>query len=254
MFKKYIQFYKESIQLAFSFPRFALFFLLVNLPILLQSFPITGNWEMVYFTVNLMVKMAALGGIGYVALKIVRTGKAPRKIFSCGVKNYFWLMLKFMILQLFLTTLAWFLPISLLERSFMITPLIRTFWYWFVEFVFIFFIYEGIFWEDKGLMAGYRMRNIYMLDRFEWVFPVYLMVKLPHILLELLPYWGWDWLLTPWGVGLIILVVSLLDWVNILFSFKVFGADRLQVAREMEKRIKEAEKQRTKKRKSKNSE
>lgn len=249
MLKKYIHFYKESVLLAVSFPQFALFFLLVNLPILLQSVPTSGNWEMIFFTLSLVVKMAALGAIGYITLKIVRTGKAPRNIFSHGVKYYFGLMLKFMILQLFLTTLAWFLPISLLEGNFMITPIIRTFWYWFVEFVFIFLIFEGIFWEDKGLMAGYRMRNIYMLDRFEWMFLVYLVVKLPHIILELLPYWGWNWLLTPWGVGLIILVVSMFDWVNILFSFKVFGSDRLQVAQEMEDRIKKSEKQRKNRRK-----
>ncbi|AZR71973.1 hypothetical protein BBF96_00275 [Anoxybacter fermentans] len=249
MIKKYINFYIESIKLAFKYPQFILFFLVNNLVLFLNFFNLSEIWFNIIFPTATVLKLGAMGGIGYVTIRLLRSGKVPEKIFLRGVVQYYWLMLKYTFLQLFIWTITGILPLYFLRKYSVVPPFIDISWYWVMEFLFIFLIYEAIFWEDKGISRAYRMRNIFLLDRFEWLLPVYLIVKLPYFIVRYLAFWGSHWLFSGIGILIIYLVIACFDWVHNIFTFKIYGADRIQVAIKMEERIKASVKRIRKKKK-----
>ncbi len=241
MFRKYIDHYLNSISLAVTYPKNILFFLFLNLSFLLNLMNINEGESIFLYTLLLVLRIGAMGGIGYVTIRIIRSNKEPEKVFSRGVVKYFFPMVKLIILQMVVYLLTGFLPITLLSRVIVIPPIALKIWEWGTDFVFMFLIYEAIFWADKGVLKAFRMRNVYMLDRFEWLLLVYIIVNLPQFLVMYLRLWGFNWLTVGAGPIIVFLIVSFLGWINTIFTFRIYGEDRIQVVQEMEKRVREAE-------------
>lgn len=241
MIKKLLQLYGESIRLGVRYPLFVLFFVILNALTLAGLLKVNSFWLNVTFIASFLIKVTVQAAIGYGTIRLLRGSGSPEKMLSHGVIRNYWPVLKYSFLQLVLLSLTYYLPVAFLSGRIFVAPIAQSLWFWLTDYLFVFLIYEALFWEDKGVRYAYRMRNIFMLDRFEWMFPVYFVARLPHILIALL---GPDWLYSGVGFFVMLLFLSVFDWVNNLFTFKVYGVDRLQVAREMEERIKEATKAR----------
>lgn len=238
MIKKFVRLYGEAVQLAVRYPQFIILFFFSNLLNFLDYYYLSDSWQGVLFPIALIVRLGALGGIGYVIIHLLRRDKPPQHIFTRGIKQNFWKMLKYMILQLVIFTLTTYLPIALLERYIIFPPFTEYFWLWINEYLFIFLILESIFWEDVQVRKAYRLRNIFMLARFEWMLPVYIIVKLPFLIVNLLKLRGHQLIFSGFWFVMPLLIIIVWDWINTIFSFKVFGAERLAAVQEVETKLK----------------
>lgn len=240
MIKKYLGLYGESFRVAFKYPQFALFFVLTNLMTLAGYVKLPGAMLQLSYVAGFLLQILVFCTVGYATVKILRTGEVPKKVFSWGIGRNWLVVLKFSLLQIGIRTVTVFLPLYFLGPVLSLPPFGNTMWTWFMEYVFIFLIFEAIFWEDKGLGYAYRSRNIYMLGRFEWIFFVYLITRIPHVLV-LVP--GTEWLYSWPGVIVQLAFLGMFDWVSNVFTFKVYGSDRLEVIEEVQQKIKEFEKE-----------
>ena len=241
MIKKYINLYAESFKLAIAFPQFVALFLFSNLHIFVDLFLRGHPYEFTIYPLAIIIRLFAMGGIGYVIVKLLRRGEVPPDIWSRGIIGNFWTMSKLLLLQMVILSITIFIPVFFLESRFLIPPIIQDFWSWINEFLFVFFIYEAIFWEEKGVLKSYRVRNVFMLARFEWVLIVFFVWKMPYIIVSILRLWGFQWLFS--GVGIILTIAFLisLDWINHIFTFKVYGEDRIEAVQDVEKRVRESQ-------------
>ena len=238
MIKKYTELFKESVKLAFAYPQYALFFMVINLFTLTNSMDLEGGLLAANYAVGFLARLLVLAAVGYITIKLLRTGQKPERIFAWGVKPNLMLVLKYTVLQLVIWTVTSFVPLFFLSTKMALPPIGTTLWNWFMDYVFIFLTFEALFWEDKGLNQAYKTRNMYMLGKYEWIFLVYAITKVPHVLVFMAGSWIYSW---P-GMLLQIIFLGALDWVSNIFTFKVYGADRLQVIEEVQSKIKEYEK------------
>lgn len=239
MIKKYIDLYGESFRLALRYPQFALLFVVMNLLTLAGYLKLPGALTQLSYVAGFLLKIFLLSAIGYITVRILRTGELPKKVLSLGIGRNWLVVLKFSLLQIGIQTVTTFLPLYFFASKLGLPPFGNTVWAWFMEYVFIFLIFEALFWEDRGLGYAYRSRNIYMLGRFEWIFFAYLLTKVPHVLV-MLP--GAAWLYTWPGILVYLAFLGMFDWVSNIYTFKVYGSDRLEVIEEVQQKIKEFDK------------
>lgn len=242
MIKKLIRLYGEAVQLALRYPQFVILFFFSNLLNFLDYYYLSDSWQGILFPLAVIVRLGALGGIGYVIIHLLRRKQPPRHIFSRGIKQNFWKMLKYVVLQLLILTVTSYLPMALLSRYVVLPPFTQYFWLWINEYLFIFLIHEAIFWEDVKVRKAYRLRNIFMLARFEWMLPVYFIVKLPFLLINLLKLKGHHIFFTGIWFWVPLLIVIAWDWINTIFAFKVYGTERLEAIQEVEDKLKKSAK------------
>ncbi len=242
MIKKYARIYGEAFKLAISYPQFILLFLFSNLPTFFDFYYLSDTSNLILTPLFFVSRLAALGGIGYLVIHLLRRNEPPKDIVTKGVVRNFWIMVKYMLLQLLIVSLVSIIPLTILERYFVIPSFVPYFWMWINEYLFIFLIFEAIFWEDKGVGKAFRTRNVFMLARFEWMLAIYIVVKLPFLLVKLLPLWGYGWIYRGVWVVIPILFIMFMDWVNTIFTFKVYGEDRLRAIQEVEDKMKESSK------------
>lgn len=240
MLKKYARFYLESFKLGFKHFSFMLFFIVINLYSFIEFVNLPEPWDMVVMGITVALRLAALGGAGYVTIKLLRTNKVPEKIFERGVLGRYWEMVKYGIVQLVVYGILWTGALLIFSRFIFVSSGIQYFWGWIVDFLFLFLFYQAIFWENEGIGKAYRIRNIFMLDKFEWLFPVYLITKLPLFAVQVLVTRGPNWASSYLGIILFLILVSAIDWIHNIFTFKVYGADRIEVYQKMRERVDEA--------------